>query len=267
MVTQHFSKHGPGLRLGRRTRSRVTVPEKLIDLKDVHLTLTSRAGSVHILRGIDLAIGEGETVGVVGPSGSGKSTLLMVMTGLEKASSGIVRVAGHDFMALDEDGLARVRGEHIGIVFQSFHLVPTMTAMENVALPLEFLGRADAPQRAAEVLASVGLAHRVDHFPAQLSGGEQQRVAIARALAPDPKIMFADEPTGNLDSRTGGEILTLLRDMVTTFGQTTVMVTHDAHAAAIADRVLFLADGEIVRDLGPSSAHTILDTLEQVTSR
>jgi putative ABC transport system ATP-binding protein len=223
------------------------VPDKLIDLKDVHLTLTSRAGSVHILRGIDLTIGAGETVGVVGPSGSGKSTLLMVMTGLEKASSGIVRVAGHDFMALDEDGLARVRGEHIGIVFQSFHLVPTMTAIENVALPLEFLGRADAPQRAAEVLASVGLAHRVDHFPAQLSGGEQQRVAIARALAPDPKIMFADEPTGNLDVKNGEQIIDLLFSLHKRLGTTLVFITHDERLAARCARMVTIEDGRIAR--------------------
>jgi putative ABC transport system ATP-binding protein len=226
------------------------VPEKLIDLKDVHLTLTSRAGSVHILRGIDLAIGEGETVGVVGPSGSGKSTLLMVMTGLEKASSGIVRVAGHDFMALDEDGLARVRGEHIGIVFQSFHLVPTMTALENVALPLEFAGEGNAQATARELLQEVGLSHRMDHFPAQLSGGEQQRVAIARALSRRPKLILADEPTGNLDRRTGGHVVDLLFGLQRRREATLILVTHDEKLAGACDRIIRMADGRIESETG-----------------
>ncbi len=220
--------------------------EKIVELKDVHLRLQSRAGSVHILRGVDLAIREGETVGVVGPSGSGKSTLLMIMTGLEKASSGAVRVAGHDFTALNEDGLARARGEHIGIVFQSFHLVPTMTALENVALPLEFSGRADARERAAEVLGTVGLSHRLDHFPAQLSGGEQQRVAIARALAPNPKLLFADEPTGNLDVRNGDQIMDLLFDLHKAYGTTLVLVTHDQRLASRCGRIITIEDGRIV---------------------
>ena len=220
--------------------------EKIIDLKDVHLTLNSQAGSVHILRGVDLAVRSGETVGVVGPSGSGKSTLLMIMTGLEKASSGIVRVAGCDFMALDEDGLARARGENIGIVFQSFHLVPTMTALENVALPLEFLNRAGARDRAAEVLDSVGLGPRLHHFPAQLSGGEQQRVAIARALAPSPKILFADEPTGNLDARNGEQIMDLLFGLHKRSGTTLVLITHDQRLAARCGRILLIEDGRIV---------------------
>ncbi len=220
--------------------------EKIIDLKDVHLTLNSQAGSVHILRGVDLAVRSGETVGVVGPSGSGKSTLLMIMTGLEKASSGIVRVAGCDFMALDEDGLARARGENIGIVFQSFHLVPTMTALENVALPLEFLNRAGARERAAEVLDSVGLGPRLHHFPAQLSGGEQQRVAIARALAPSPKILFADEPTGNLDARNGEQIMDLLFGLHKRSGTTLVLITHDQRLAARCGRILLIEDGRIV---------------------
>ncbi|MGB0083782.1 MAG: ABC transporter ATP-binding protein [Rhodomicrobiaceae bacterium] len=220
--------------------------EKIIDLKDVHLTLNSQAGSVHILRGVDLAVRSGETVGVVGPSGSGKSTLLMIMTGLEKASSGIVRVAGCDFMALDEDGLARARGENIGIVFQSFHLVPTMTALENVALPLEFLNRAGARDRAAEVLDSVGLGPRLHHFPAQLSGGEQQRVAIARALAPSPKILFADEPTGNLDARNGEQIMDLLFGLHKRSGSTLVLITHDQRLAARCGRILLIEDGRIV---------------------
>jgi putative ABC transport system ATP-binding protein len=238
---------GAAARLRIDAMENVTVPEKLIDLKDVHLTLDSRAGSVHILRGIDLTVREGETVGVVGPSGSGKSTLLMVMTGLEKASSGTVHVTGADFMALDEDGLARVRGEHIGIVFQSFHLVPTMTAIENVALPLEFLGRADAAQRAAEILGSVGLGHRLNHFPAQLSGGEQQRVAIARALAPSPQIVFADEPTGNLDVKNGEQIIDLLFNLHQRLGTTLVFITHDERLAARCGRTVTIEDGRITR--------------------
>ncbi|NJO31992.1 MAG: ABC transporter ATP-binding protein [Rhodospirillales bacterium] len=221
------------------------MPEKIIDLKDVHLTLLSQAGSVHILRGVDLAIEAGETVGIVGPSGSGKSTLLMIMTGLEKASSGKVRIAGQDFMALDEDGLARARGENIGIVFQSFHLVPTMTALENVALPLEFLHRHDARERAAEVLNAVGLGHRLTHFPAQLSGGEQQRVAIARALGPNPKILFADEPTGNLDARNGEQIMDLLFGLHKRLGTTLVLITHDQKLAARCARTIRIEDGLI----------------------
>ena len=221
--------------------------KNIVELKDVHLSLQSRAGSVHILRGINLTIRHGEAIGIVGPSGSGKSTLLMIMTGLEQASSGNVRVADLDFTALDEDGLARARGENIGIVFQSFHLVPTMTALENVALPLEFSGRADARERAAEVLATVGLSHRLDHFPAQLSGGEQQRVAIARALAPNPKLLFADEPTGNLDARNGEQIMDLLFNLHKTYGATLVLVTHDKRLAERCERIVNIEDGRLDR--------------------
>jgi putative ABC transport system ATP-binding protein len=223
------------------------VAKNIVELKDVHLSLQSRAGSVHILRGINLTIRHGEAIGIVGPSGSGKSTLLMIMTGLEQASSGSVRVADLDFTALDEDGLARARGENIGIVFQSFHLVPTMTALENVALPLEFSGRADARERAAEVLATVGLSHRLDHFPAQLSGGEQQRVAIARALAPNPKLLFADEPTGNLDARNGEQIMDLLFNLHKTYGATLVLVTHDKRLAERCERIVNIEDGRLDR--------------------
>ncbi len=219
--------------------------ENIITLKDVHLTLRSRAGSVPILRGVNLGVEAGETLGVVGPSGSGKSTLLMVMTGLETASSGVVRVAGHDFMALGEDELARVRGEAIGIIFQSFHLVPTLTALENVALPLEFIGRPNAEERAADVLQSVGLGHRLSHFPAQLSGGEQQRVAIARALAPSPKILFADEPTGNLDAKTGEQIMDLLFSLHQRHGATLVLITHDERLAARCGRIVAIQDGQV----------------------
>ena len=224
------------------------MPEKIIALKDVHLTLQSRAGQVQILRGIDLEVGEGETLGVVGPSGSGKSTLLMIVTGLEKASRGKVHVAGHDFTVLSEDGLARARGENIGIVFQSFHLVPTMTALENVALPLEFSDKSDARERAEEVLQLVGLSHRLDHFPSQLSGGEQQRVAIARALAPNPKLIFADEPTGNLDAKNGEQIIDLLFNLHQRLQTTLVLVTHDKSLAGRCERVIHLDDGCIASE-------------------
>ncbi len=219
--------------------------QTVIRLDDVKLSLTSRAGRVDILRGIDLRITGGEAIGIVGPSGSGKSTLLMVMTGLEKASSGGVIIAGHDFSALSEDELARVRGRTIGVVFQSFHLVPSMTAIENVALPLEFLGRADAFERAADVLGEVGLSHRTTHFPAELSGGEQQRVALARALAPEPAILFADEPTGNLDSQTGEQIIELLFALRKRHGATLVLITHDKSLAGRCDRVVRIENGRI----------------------
>jgi putative ABC transport system ATP-binding protein len=184
-------------------------------------------------------------VAVVGPSGSGKTSLLMVIAGLERATSGGVIVAGHALQGLDEDQLARVRGAEIGIVFQSFHLVPTMTALENVALPLEFAGRADAEAAAAELLDEVGLAHRVQHFPAELSGGEQQRVAIARALVGRPKLLLADEPTGNLDTRTGQQIIDLLFDLQQRHGATLVLVTHDTALAAKCSRTIRMADGRI----------------------
>jgi putative ABC transport system ATP-binding protein len=222
---------------------------------------------VNALRGVDLGIAGGRLTAVMGPSGSGKSTLMHILAGLDRPTAGSVTIGGQDITTLSDNDLTLLRREHIGFIFQFFNLLPMLTAEENVVLPLSLAGA--KPDRAwvRELTEKVGLTQRLGHRPSELSGGQQQRVAIARALVSRPTIMFADEPTGNLDSRTGGEILTLLRDMVTTLGQTTVMVTHDAHAAAIADRVLFLADGEIVRDLGPSSAHTILDTLEQVTSR
>jgi putative ABC transport system ATP-binding protein len=221
------------------------VTEPVIALRDLSLTLASRAGPVEILRRVDLDIAPGEAVAVVGPSGSGKTSLLMVVAGLERASSGSVRVAGHDFMGLSEDELAVVRGRNIGIVFQSFHLVPTMTALENVALPLEFAGHADAFQTAAALLAEVGLAHRADHFPAQLSGGEQQRVAIARALSPRPQIVLADEPTGNLDGRTGEQVVDLLFGLQRRRQATLVLVTHDIKLAERCGRLVRMADGRI----------------------
>jgi putative ABC transport system ATP-binding protein len=224
-------------------------------LQDVHLSLSSRAGRVDILRGVDLQIGQGEAVSIVGPSGSGKSTLLMVMTGLERATSGQVQVASQDFSALGEDALARIRGENIGIVFQQFHLVPTMTAVENVALPLEFIGRTDAFDRAEAVLGEVGLSHRLTHFPAELSGGEQQRVALARALAPEPKILFADEPTGNLDGTTGESIVDMMFALRKRHGATLVLITHDLTLARKCDRVVGIEDGRMVNE-SPVAAAT-----------
>jgi putative ABC transport system ATP-binding protein len=217
-----------------------------IKLEDVHVTLPSRAGPVAILRGIDLSVAEGDAIAVVGPSGSGKSTLLMVIAGLERATEGRVQVMDTDYTTLDEDGLARLRAANIGIVFQSFHLVPTMTALENVALPLEFLDHADAFAEARAALAEVGLSHRESHFPGQLSGGEQQRVAIARALAPRPSLILADEPTGNLDLGTGAEVMDLLFGLKVRTGATLLLITHDRNLAKRCDRIVSLADGRIV---------------------
>ena len=215
-------------------------------LEGVHVTLPSRAGPVDILRGIDLRVPTGEAVAIVGPSGSGKSTLLMVIAGLERATEGRVEVVGADLGSLDEDGLARLRAANIGIVFQSFHLVPTMTALENVALPLEFLDHDDAFAAARATLAEVGLSHREAHFPGQLSGGEQQRVAMARALAPGPALILADEPTGNLDLATGAQVMDLLFALKERTGATLLLITHDRTLAKRCDRIVSLADGRIV---------------------
>ncbi len=215
----------------------------IIELEGLKLSLPSAAGLVNILRGIDLAVARGATAGLVGPSGSGKSTLLMVLAGLERPSEGRVKVAGEDLTRLGEDGLARFRRQHVGIVFQSFHLVPTMTALENVAIPLEFAGRKDAFARAEEELKLVGLGHRLSHYPGQLSGGEQQRVALARAVVGDPAILLADEPTGNLDQTTGAEIIELMFDLHTRKGTTLVLITHDEHLAARCEQVVRLRDG------------------------
>jgi len=219
------------------------VANNLISLSNVNLTLSSRAGPVAILRDVVLSIGTAEAVAIVGPSGSGKTSLLMIVAGLERATSGRVIVAGHDFARLDEDRLAAVRGANIGIVFQAFHLVPTMTALENVALPLEFAGRPDAFERARETLAEVGLAQRAQHFPAQLSGGEQQRVAIARALSPRPQIILADEPTGNLDGKTGAHVVDLLFELQRRRQSTLLLVTHDPGLARRCGRVIEMQDG------------------------
>jgi putative ABC transport system ATP-binding protein len=216
-----------------------------IALAGVNLSLGRGAARVHILKDIDLNIGRGEAVGMVGPSGSGKSTLLMVMAGLERPDSGSVVVADQALGALDEDALARFRGRNVGIVFQSFHLIPTMTALENVAVPLELIGVSDAQERAARELAAVGLSERRHHYPAQLSGGEQQRVALARALVPNPAILIADEPTGNLDETTGAEIIELMFKGHAERQTTLVLVTHDTGLAARCDRVVRLRSGHI----------------------
>jgi putative ABC transport system ATP-binding protein len=216
---------------------------------------------------VSVDISRRELTAVMGPSGSGKSTLMHILAGLDRPTSGEVTVAGVDLSGLDDAELTNLRRDHIGFIFQFFNLLPMLTTAENIALPLKLAGERPDPAWLHELVETVGLSDRLGHRPSELSGGQQQRVAVARALVSRPTVMFADEPTGNLDSTTSGEILGLLRDSVDTFGQTTVMVTHDAHAAAIADRVLFLADGDIVRDLGPASAREILTTLEEVSGR
>jgi putative ABC transport system ATP-binding protein len=220
----------------------------LVMLDDVHLTLGSAAGPVNILRGISLEVRAGETVSIVGPSGSGKSTLMMVLGGLERPSSGRVRIDGVDLGGLDEDALARLRRARIGIVFQSFHLLPTMTALENVAIPLELGGRSDAFDVASQALATVSLGHRLTHYPGQLSGGEQQRVAIARAFIAGPQLLLADEPTGNLDGNTGQLVIDCLFEQQARRGTTLLLVTHDPAIAERCERQIRLMDGSIVED-------------------
>jgi putative ABC transport system ATP-binding protein len=238
-----------------------------VTARDVVRTYGEGDTTVAALRGVTLDIARGQLTAVMGPSGSGKSTLMHILAGLDTPTSGQVTVADQDVTGMGDDELTRLRRDHIGFIFQFFNLLPMLTAAENIALPLKLAGGRPDPVWLAELIQTVGLGDRLSHRPSELSGGQQQRVAVARALVSRPTVMFADEPTGNLDSTTSGEILGLLRDSVDTLGQTTVMVTHDAHAAAIADRVLFLADGDIVRDLGPSTAHEILDTLESVSGR
>ena len=219
--------------------------DPILSLTDATLTLDGNAGPVGILHGVTLSVNQGETVGLVGPSGSGKSSLLMLMGGLERATGGRVEALGQDLTPMTEDSLARFRRDNMGVVFQSFHLIPTMTALENVATPLELAGRKDAFDRAAEELAAVGLADRMQHYPGQLSGGEQQRVALARAAALRPRILLADEPTGNLDEANGRAIMDLLFDLRDRHGATLIMVTHAPELAARCDRVIRLRDGRL----------------------
>ncbi len=217
----------------------------LIAVRGLCLTVPAAAGPVNILAGIDLSVAAGEAVGIVGPSGSGKTSLLMVLAGLEAATDGTVQVAGHDLRALGEDALARFRRNTVGIVFQAFHLLPTMTALENVSVPLELAGRPDAAERAAASLRAVGLGHRLGHLPGQLSGGEQQRVALARAFAPQPRLLLADEPTGNLDAATGRTVMDLLFGMQAEHGTTLLLITHDPALAARCGRQIRIADGRV----------------------
>jgi putative ABC transport system ATP-binding protein len=220
----------------------------VIDARDVTLRLGDGDAAVDVLRGISLQIGAGERVAILGPSGSGKSSAMAILSGMERATSGTVRIAGADFTTLDEDGLARARRGRIGIVLQAFHLIPTMTALENVAVPLELAGEADCQARARAELEAVGLGHRLTHYPTQLSGGEQQRVAIARALVGRPALIFGDEPTGNLDAATGDTIVELLFGRLAQTGATLVLITHDADLARRCDRVITMRDGLIVTD-------------------
>jgi putative ABC transport system ATP-binding protein len=227
------------------------VTEAAIDLRDVSLTLGSGASQVHVLKGVDLHIDQGEAAGIVGPSGSGKSTLLMVMAGLERVDAGTVTIAGQTLNGMGEDGVAAFRGRNVGIVFQSFHLIPNMTALENVAVPLELAGRRDALEAAARELEAVGLKDRITHYPGELSGGEQQRVAIARALAPSPRLLIADEPTGNLDQTTGKQIADLLFAKAAERGMTLVLVTHDPALAARCSRQIAMRSGRIEAGMTP----------------
>ena len=222
-----------------------------IKARNVTLSLGSKSARVEILRGVDLDVGQGESLAILGASGSGKSSLMAVLSGLERASGGEILVAGVDQGKLDEDGLARARRGRVGIVLQSFHLLPTMSALENVAVPMELAGVAEAFDRARAELEAVGLGHRIDHYPSQLSGGEQQRVAIARAVAPRPAIIFADEPTGNLDASTGSAIIELLFDRRAASDATLVMITHDPDLAERCDRIVEMRDGNIVSERRP----------------
>jgi putative ABC transport system ATP-binding protein len=239
----------------------------IVSTSDLHRTYGEGEAAVHALQGVSVDFPAGEFTAIMGPSGSGKSTLMHLLAGLDRPTSGSVVVDGLELANLDDKRLTDLRRDKLGFVFQAFNLIPVLSARENILLPLMLAGRKAEDGWLDTLVDAVGLSDRLTHRPSELSGGQQQRVAIARALVSRPTVMFADEPTGNLDSRTSAEILELLRDSVSSYDQTTVMVTHDAHAAAIADRVLFLADGLIVKDLGASSSHEILDALEEVTAR
>jgi putative ABC transport system ATP-binding protein len=244
----------------------VEVPHAGPAVSAVNLTRRYGAGetAVDALRGVSLDVPKGQLTAVMGPSGSGKSTLMHILAGLDKPTGGEVSIAGTSIEELNDNDLTKLRREHIGFIFQFFNLLPMLNAEENVVLPLSIAGEKPDKAWVAELMARVGLADRRSHRPSELSGGQQQRVAIGRALVSKPTIVFADEPTGNLDSKTSGEILELMRSSVDTYQQTTVMVTHDPRAAAIADRILFLADGLIVRDLGRADAHEVIAVMEEL---
>jgi len=239
-------------------------PDVVVAAREVSRRYGSGDTTVDALRGVSLSVRAGELTAVMGPSGSGKSTLMHILAGLDRPTGGTVWIGGTDITTLNDNQLTKLRRTHIGFVFQFFNLLPMLTAEENVLLPLHIAGEKPEPAWIEQLLEEVGLADRRSHRPSELSGGQQQRVAIARALVSRPTVLFADEPTGNLDSRTSGEILELLRRSVESYGQTTVMVTHDAKAAAIADRVLFLADGQIVKTLGRSTAGAINEALAEI---
>jgi putative ABC transport system ATP-binding protein len=241
-------------------------PQVVVAAEGVERRYGAGDTAVDALRGVSLEVAAGELVAVMGPSGSGKSTLMHILAGLDQPTAGRVDIAGRTITSMSDNELTKLRRSHIGFVFQFFNLLPMLTAEENVTLPLRIAGRPVDPQWLETVLDQVGLRERRGHRPSQLSGGQQQRVAIARALLAKPTVLFADEPTGNLDSTTSSEILEVLRDAVSGYGQTTIMVTHDAKAAAIADRILFLGDGRVVRELGPSNATDVLDALREVTN-
>ncbi len=240
--------------------------EVVIDAPQVTRTYGEGEAAVHALRGVSLEIERHRLTAVMGPSGSGKSTLMHILAGLDRPDSGTVSIDGTDITALDDDALTKLRRSYIGFIFQFFNLLPMLTAEENILLPLEIAGSRPDSEWHEEVMRKVGLTDRRTHRPSELSGGQQQRVAVARAVVAKPVVMFADEPTGNLDSRTGTEILGLLRDTVDSLGQTTVMVTHDPQAAAIADRILFLDDGHVVRDQTACTAHEILSTMDELAA-
>jgi putative ABC transport system ATP-binding protein len=243
------------------------VPQAVVAARELTRRYGEGETSVDALRGVSIEIARAKLTAVMGPSGSGKSTLMHLLAGLDQPTAGEVWIDGTNITELGDTALTRLRRRHIGFIFQFFNLLPMLTAEENILLPLSIAGRKPDLERYVELLDRVGLRERRKHRPSELSGGQQQRVAIARALVTQPSVVFADEPTGNLDSRTSGEILALLGDTVDAYGQTTVMVTHDANAAAIADRILFLEDGQVVKELGPSSAHEVLEAIEELSRR
>ena len=263
----HPATDGAAQELDRPVETHEVAPAPVVSAHDLTRQFGADETAVQALRGVSVDVTKGELTAVMGPSGSGKSTLMHILAGLDQPTTGDVWIADTEIGGLNDTQLTKLRREHIGFIFQFFNLLPMLTAKENIVLPLRIAGEKPDADWVEELTAAVGLGDRVSHRPSELSGGQQQRVAIARALVSKPTVMFADEPTGNLDSTTSGEILTLLRDSVSSYGQTTVMVTHEAQAAAIADRILFLADGLIVEDIGSSTAREILETLEAVTTR